>query len=226
MFAVAIDGPSGAGKSSISKAVAEKLGFLYVDTGALYRATALGLLEKEVPLDDIEKVTDALKTIKVDICHDSTGQRVLLDGKDVTKDIRSQDVSRSASLASAIPAVREFLLDLQIEIASKNNIIMDGRDIGTVVLPNAQVKIFLTASPQERARRRLGQMKSSGMKAEYSTVLRDINERDDRDVNRELAPLKPAEDAVMVDSTKNQKYQTVAIIVEIIQKKLDEQDKA
>lgn len=219
MFAVAIDGPSGVGKSTVSRAAAEKLGFIYVDTGALYRTLALFLIEHEVDIGDEAAVKAVLPAIKIEMRYTEAGQRMLLCGKDVTDKIRTEVVSRAASVTSAIPAVRAFLLHLQTEMAQRYNIIMDGRDIGTVVLPHAQVKIFLTAKAEERARRRCEQLKAAGTDADYAAVLKDIQERDYRDTHRETAPLKPAPDAVIVDSTENEMADTVDTIVDIIRKR-------
>lgn len=221
MFSVAIDGPSGAGKSSISRAVAKELNFIYVDTGALYRAIGLYLLENGIDPGDADSVCDALQDLQVDLRHTDNGQRVFLCKRDVTDHIRSPEVSNAASVSSVIPAVRSFLLGIQTEIAAKNDVVMDGRDIGTVVLPNANVKIFLTAAPEERARRRCLQMESSGMETDYNTVLGDILMRDDRDSNRKIAPLKPAPGAITVDSTANERWETVRIITDIIKKELE-----
>lgn len=221
MFAVAIDGPSGAGKSSVSKAVAARLGFIYVDTGALYRTVGLYLIRNGISPENADAVAAALPDISVEMKHDKSGQRMLLCGEDVTDKIRSGDVSTAASKASAIPAVRRFLFQLQTDMAEKYNVVMDGRDIGTVVLPHAQVKIFLTASPEERARRRVAQLRRQGIPEDYDAVLREIKERDERDSSREVAPLKPCEGAILVDSTNNKKMeQTVNTICELIQKKL------
>lgn len=221
MFSVAIDGPSGAGKSSISREVAEELNFIYVDTGALYRAIGLYLVENGISPGDSGAVCAALQEIQVDIRHTAEGQRVFLCKRDVTDSIRSPEVSNAASEASVIPEVRSFLMDIQTDIAAKNDVVMDGRDIGTVVLPNANVKIFLTAAPEERARRRCLQMESSGMETDYNTVLGDILMRDDRDSNRKIAPLKPAPGAITVDSTANERWETVRIITDIIKKELE-----
>lgn len=221
MFAVAIDGPSGAGKSSVSKAVAGRLGFIYVDTGALYRTVALYLIRHGIAPDNVTAVTAALPDISVEMKHDQRGQRMLLCGEDVTDQIRTGDVSTVASVSSAIPAVRAFLFQLQTDMAEKYNVVMDGRDIGTVVLPHAQVKIFLTASAEERARRRMEQLRHQGITENYDTVLREIKERDERDSSRELAPLKPCEGAILVDSTNNKEMtQTVDTICGLIKEKL------
>lgn len=222
MFAVAIDGPSGVGKSSISKKLAQELGFMYVDTGAIYRTLALYLIENNVDLRNKEEVCKKITGAKVEIEHTDDGQRMFLCGEDVTDKLRTEIVSQSASKISVISDVREYLLSLQTEIAEKNNVVMDGRDIGSVVLPNAQVKIFLTASANERANRRVNQLKKRGIEAEYEEVLKDIEERDFRDKNREIAPLKPTEDAIIIDSTENTKDKTVGILLKIIREKLSD----
>ncbi len=201
MFSVAIDGPAGAGKSSVAKAAAKELGFIYVDTGALYRTIGLYLLEHGIDPRDAEKVEAALSEIQVEPRVAPEGQQMFLCGENVTDRIRTPEVSMAASNCSAIPAVRAFLLELQRELARKSNVLMDGRDIGTVVLPNAQLKVFLTASPEERARRRVKQLRESGHEAEYEEILKDIQQRDYQDTHREAAPLKQAEDAVLLDTS-------------------------
>ena len=201
-YAIAIDGPAGAGKSTIAKALAKELGFRYVDTGAIYRTVAyfldlLGVSPKDV--DGVERYIDELT---VNIEYDETGlQHMIMNGMDVTGDIRSQDISQKASLVSAHAVVREVLLDMQRDVARKNNVIMDGRDIGTVVLPNADVKIFLTASPEVRAKRRTDELTAKGQKAVYETILKEIIQRDYQDSHRLVAPLKQADDAVLVDTS-------------------------
>jgi cytidylate kinase len=201
-YAIAIDGPAGAGKSTIAKRLAKELGFQYVDTGALYRTVAyfldlLGISPKDV--DGVERYIDELT---VNIEYDETGlQHMIMNGMDVTGDIRSQDISQKASLVSAHAVVREVLLDMQRDVARKNNVIMDGRDIGTVVLPNADVKIFLTASPEVRAKRRTDELTAKGQKAVYETILKEIIQRDYQDSHRLVAPLKQADDAVLVDTS-------------------------
>ncbi len=201
MFAVALDGPAGAGKSSVAKAAAAALGFVYVDTGALYRTIGLYLLEQGVAADDPAAVEAALPKIKIDMAYGEEGQKMFLCGREVTGSIRTPEVSMAASACSAIPAVRAFLLELQRELARQNNVIMDGRDIGTVVLPEAQLKVFLTASPEERARRRAAQLEESGQKADYDKILAEIVKRDYQDSHRAAAPLKQAEDALLLDTT-------------------------
>ncbi len=218
MIAVAIDGPAGAGKSTIAKAVAKKLGFLYVDTGALYRATGLKFsrLGASTELNcDIEAV---LKKTDVDIKYIDGTQHVFLDGADVSGDIRTPEASMMASAVSAKPPVRAFLLEMQRKIARENNVIMDGRDIGTVVLPDAKIKIFLTASPEERANRRYKELIEKGEKVKYEDVLSDIIERDYNDSHRAIAPLKPAEDSILVDTSDKNLEQSISCLTKIIEK--------
>lgn len=220
MISIAIDGPGGAGKSSIAKALAERIGFIYVDTGALYRSIGLYMLENNVDLSDSNAITGKLKDISVELKYVDNKQRVILCGKDVSEDIRKPEVSMAASKVSAIPEVREFLLSLQRDMADKNNIIMDGRDIGTVVLPNAQIKMFLTASPEERAMRRYKELIAKGEEVEYETVLSELNERDYNDSHRSVAPLKPADDAAVIDTTGNNLEQSVDMIMKFIAPKI------
>lgn len=196
MINVAIDGPAGAGKSSIAKATAAEIGFIYVDTGALYRSVALFALENGLDSDGLVK---SLEKINVSLEFADGSQHVILNGADVSDKIRTAEVSMNASKVSAIPEVREFLFGLPKKIAAENNIIMDGRDIGTVVLPDADLKIFLTASAEERANRRFKEMTDSGIT--YEQVLEDIKQRDYNDMHRDIAPLKQAEDAVLLDTT-------------------------
>lgn len=216
MTAVAIDGPAGAGKSTIARAVAKELSYIYVDTGALYRAVALFVLQKGVSPEDTAHVCALLKEISVSLEYEDGEQKVMLCGKDVSGQIRSAEVSMASSKVSAIPEVRSFLFSVQRDIARTHNVIMDGRDIGTVVLPNAQVKIFLTASAEVRARRRYDEMIQKGMKAEYSEVLKDLKQRDYNDIHRKVSPLKKAEGAVSVDTTGETLEQSVARLTEII----------
>lgn len=197
---IAIDGPAGAGKSSTAKLVAKKLGYIYVDTGALYRTVGLYSIRKGIDTKDAEKVIATLPDIKVELKFVDGAQHVFLNGEDVSEDIRTPEASMGASNVSAIPKVREFLFDLQRSIATENNCIMDGRDIGTVVLPNADVKIFLTTSVEERATRRYKEMLEKGEEADYNDILEDIKKRDYQDSHREVAPLKQADDAIYVDN--------------------------
>lgn len=199
---IAIDGPSGAGKSTIARRAAEHLGFLYVDTGAMYRAVALYVVNHGAKPDCADEVEPLLENIKVELKLQNGEQRVLLNGEDVSDSIRTPAISMAASAVSAIPKTREFLLSLQKDIAKAHNVIMDGRDIGTVVLPDADVKIFLTAAAEERAKRRFDQLCEKGEKVDYDSILADIKERDYNDTHRETAPLKKADDAVLIDSTE------------------------
>ena len=220
MIAVAIDGPAGAGKSSVARAAAKETGFMYVDTGALYRTVTLDLLRRGVDLDDPDAVEAALPQIRISLSYEDGEQKVFLGGEDVTEHIRTEEVSRSTPACAAIPAVRSFLLDLQRDLAREHRVIMDGRDIGTVVLPDAPLKIFLTASPQERARRRAAQLEAAGEPANFSEILRDIVARDERDSHRETAPLKQAEDAVLLDTSDLNFEASVAAVAALIRDRL------
>lgn len=220
MFSIAIDGPAGAGKSSVAKEAAKALGFVYVDTGALYRAVALYMLRHGITPSDAEAVEAALPAVTVDLRYEPDGQHVLLCGEDVSDAIRMPEVSTAASDCSAIPAVRKFLFSLQTGMAERYNVLMDGRDIGTVVLPHAQVKIFLTASAEERARRRCRQLKEKGVEADYEKTLREIRERDEQDMNRETAPLKPAEDSVLLDTSELDFRGSVEKLLEIVRERM------
>ena len=221
MISIAIDGPGGAGKSTIAKALAKKLGFIYVDTGALYRAIGLYMINNGVDLKNAAAVTEKLDEVKVELKYVNGEQRVLLCGDDVSEDIRKPEVSMAASSVSAIPAVRDFLLGLQRKMASENNVIMDGRDIGTVVLPNAQIKLFLTASAEERAMRRYKELIEKGKKVEYETVYKELCERDYQDSHREVAPLKPADDSTIIDTTGNDLEKSVQVLMDFILPKLE-----
>ena len=220
MINVAIDGPAGAGKSTVARAAAKELGFIYVDTGALYRAVGVYCLRKEIVTTDAEGVCNILGEIKVELKFIDGVQHVYLNNDDVSTEIRLPEASMAASNVSAIPSVRAFLFDLQREIAAKNNCIMDGRDIGTVVLPNAQVKIFLTADPEERAMRRYLELQEKGSNVTYEEVLDDLKIRDYNDSHREIAPLKPAEDSVLINTTGNTLEQSINIIVQTIKEKM------
>ena len=217
---IAIDGPAGAGKSTIARAAATKLGFIYVDTGALYRSIGLYCLEKGIETTDETSVLDVLSDINVELRYIDNIQKVLLNGKDVSEDIRKPECSMAASNVSAIPNVRAFLLDLQQKMAKENNVIMDGRDIGTVILPNAEVKIFLTASPEERANRRYKELVEKGNNPDYNELLAEINQRDYNDMHRKTAPLKQADDAILFDTTTLDKESVVEELLSIISSKL------
>lgn len=201
MIHVAIDGPAGAGKSTVARKAAATLGFVYVDTGALYRTLGLGVLRRGIDPKDTDSVCAVLGDVRVELRFLDGAQHVFLDGEDVTGEIRTPEASMAASDVSAIPAVRAHLFSLQQDIAAQNNVIMDGRDIGTVVLPEAQVKIFLTASPEARAERRCKELAEKGMPTPYEDVLADIVQRDYNDTHRAAAPLRQAEDAVLLDTS-------------------------
>lgn len=220
MFAVAIDGPAGAGKSTIARRAAAELGFIYVDTGALYRTVALFMLRTGTETKDASAVEKQLANISVNICYKEDGQHVLLNGEDVSAAIRTPEVSLAASDVSAHPVVRSFLFDLQLSLAEQNHVVMDGRDIGTVVLPHAQAKIFLTASPEERARRRYLELQAKGMPDTYDEVLADVKQRDLQDSTRAVAPLKPAEDAVILDTTGYTLEESVEKLIAIVKERL------
>ena len=219
MINVAIDGPAGAGKSTVAKAAAKELGYIYVDTGALYRTIALNAVRHGV-LNDTEKIEAMLSDTKVELKYADGVQSVYLNGEDVSGLIRTPEISMGASVVSAIPKVRAFLLDLQRDIAKKNNVIMDGRDIATVVLPNADVKIFLFASPECRAKRRYDELIEKGESVTFDEVLDDVNKRDYQDSNREIAPLKPSEDSVMADTSELDLNGSVQLVVDIIKEKI------
>ena len=215
MNSIAIDGPSGAGKSTLAKQLAEKLGFLYVDTGAIYRTVALYVKQNGIDPADQKKVEMLLSTIDISMAYGEDGiQRMYLDKRDVSEDIRLHAISQMTSLVAKIPAVRAFLLDFQRGQAREHNVVMDGRDIGTVVLPQANVKIFLTASPEARADRRYKELCSRGQDISFDTILHDIVQRDAQDVNREIAPLKQAEDAVVVDTTHLNLAESLSVLLQ------------
>ncbi len=221
MISIAIDGPAGAGKSTIARRLARELGYRYVDTGAIYRTVAYFMDLWGVSPKDVDGVTRYIDELTVGIEYDEDGaQHMIMNGMDVTEDIRSQDISQKASLISAHAVVREMLLDMQREVAQRFNVIMDGRDIGTVVLPKATVKIFLTASPEVRARRRTDELLAKGQKANFDTVLKEIRQRDYQDTHREIAPLKMARDSIKVDTSDMNLDQAVEAIREIIRKKV------
>ena len=213
---IAIDGPAGAGKSTIAKMVSAKLGYIYVDTGALYRTVALYITENNIADEDIEK---SLAKADVSLRFVDGAQRVFLGDRDVSDLIRTPAISMAASRTSAIPAVRAYLFETQQKIARENNIIMDGRDIGTVVLPNADVKVYLTASVEERAMRRFKELMGKGMDLSLEQIEKDIEERDYRDMHREIAPLKQAEDAVYIDSSDMSIDEVKAAIIKLIESK-------
>ena len=218
---IAIDGPAGAGKSTIARRLAAELGYYYVDTGAIYRTVAYFLDLLGISPKDADGVSRYIDELTVEIEYDEEGkQHMLMNGMDVTDEIRTPDISQKASLVSAHAVVRDMLLDMQRDVAKKHNVIMDGRDIGTVVLPRATVKIFLTASAEIRAQRRCDELLAKGQKASFQQVLKDIQQRDYQDTHREIAPLKQAHDAVLVDTSNLNVDEAVAEIQRIVQEKL------
>lgn len=200
-YSIAIDGPAGAGKSTIAKALAKSLGYYYVDTGALYRGLAFGLLQMGVPFQNEKAVEEAIKGIHVELLYENGVQKVLCNGEDCTAFIRTSEIGEGASVISQYPSVRAKLLDLQRNVANTHSCVMDGRDIGSVVLPNANKKFFLTASAEVRARRRTLEFQEKGEPAEYETILEEVKKRDARDSGRAVAPLKRVEDAILIDSS-------------------------
>ena len=218
-FNIAIDGPAGAGKSTIAKAAAARLGFIYVDTGAMYRTLALHFIRLGIKCDEPEKITEALKDVRVTLSYDQGGQQVWLNGENVTGLIRSEQVGNMASASSVYGPVRRKLLSLQRDMAAASDVIMDGRDIGTHVLPDAQLKIYLTASSGERARRRFLELTEKGQTCDLAAIEKDIIERDFRDMNREIAPLKQAEDAVYLDTSDMTIEQVVGRILELYEQR-------
>ena len=220
-YAIAIDGPAGAGKSTIAKRAAKALSFIYVDTGAMYRAMGLYFLKKGISPEDQEEIEKACEDIQVSITYENGEQQVLLNGENVSSEIRREEVGNMASKTSANSRVREKLVALQRELASRENVVMDGRDIGTQVLPDATVKIYLTASSRERAKRRYLELQEKGMAANLEEIEADIIERDHRDMTREISPLCQAEDAVLVDAS----YMTIAEVTEAVLKAFEEKRK-
>ena len=221
-FNIAIDGPAGAGKSTIARRTAQELSFIYVDTGALYRALAVFLVDEGVSPEDTEKVKGAVKSVKVSIAYENGEQQVLVNGKNVTDRLRAESVGNMASTISAIPAVRAALLDLQRDLAKAHDVLMDGRDIGTNVLPDAELKIYLTASVETRAERRYRDLQEKGVEKPLSEIKKEIEERDHRDMTRAIAPLKQAEDAVYLDTS----HMNIDEVVEAIRKLYRERKKA
>lgn len=219
MIRIAIDGPSGAGKSSIAKAVAARLGIVYVDTGALYRTVGYYVRGKGIARTDREGVVSCLPHIKIEVRYEDGAQHVYLNGEDLGDRIREPEISMYASSVSAIPEVRAFLLDTQRDIAAKNSVIMDGRDIGTVILPNADVKIFMTASNEARAQRRTKELIAKGMDARYEDVLREMIERDENDRTRDVAPAVAAPDAILLDNSDMTIEENVDAVLSIIDRK-------
>jgi CMP/dCMP kinase len=215
MINIAIDGPAGAGKSTAARLAAAKLGFIYVDTGALYRTVGVAAMRRNIATNDRVRVPEMLKEITAELKFVDGVQHVLLNGEDVSEEIRTAEAGMAASDVSAMPEVRAFLLDLQKNMAKTDNVIMDGRDIGTVVLPNAELKIFLTASPEVRAKRRFDELTAKGQNVEFNELLEQIKLRDKQDSEREVAPLKPAEDSVYLDTSDMTLDEVVDKIVEL-----------
>lgn len=220
-YSIAIDGPSGAGKSTISKAAAKELGFVYLDTGAIYRTVAWHITMIGIGPKDTDHVPMLLDDANIEIDFREDGQHMILNGMDITGEIRTPEISSIASKVAAMPAVRDFLLDLQRDLAKKHNIIMDGRDIGTVVLPNASLKIYLTATAEERARRRHEEYLGKGQKSRYEDVLEDQKKRDHDDMTRKIAPLKQAKDAILVDTTELSFDESVEKVISLMKEKLE-----
>ena len=221
MVSIAIDGPAGAGKSTIARAASKELGYIYVDTGALYRSIGLYMIRHGISLQDAEAIAFNVENVQIELKFIQGEQRVFLGEEDVSDLIRTPEVSMAASAVSAVPKVRQFLLDLQKDMAKKNNVVMDGRDIGTVVLPNADVKIFLTASAEERAKRRCKELEEKGQAVSYQEVLTDIQQRDYNDSHREIAPLKQAEDAVLLDTSHLDLQQSIQALLDLVKNKLN-----
>lgn len=221
VYAIAIDGPAGAGKSTIAKILAKELGLIYVDTGALYRAVGYGVISQGIAPEDEPAVSAALEGMTVQLMHRDGEQRVLVNGEDVSGEIRTPVISMAASRVSAYPAVRAFLLNTQREIAATHSVVMDGRDIGTTILPNARVKIFLTASPEARATRRFAELQEKGDPATYDEVLADMIKRDYDDSHREISPLRQAPDAVLVDTSEDTLEQAVARMKAVVARELE-----
>lgn len=219
--AIAIDGPSGAGKSTLARALAKELGFLYVDTGAIYRTVGYYAYQKGLDPKNVEEITAILPEIHIEMVYGEDGlQHMLLNGCDVTKEIRLPEISMYASHVSAVPAVREFLMEMQRSMAREHDVIMDGRDIGTVVLPDASIKLFLNASPEDRAMRRFLELEQRGTPEPYDQLLAEIKERDYNDSHRAAAPLRPAEDAVLVNTTGNTFDKSFQLLLDLIKERL------
>ena len=219
-ISIAIDGPSGAGKSTLARSMAQKLGYLYVDTGAIYRTIGYHAFASHIDPRDEAAVAASLPALQVELAYGEDGlQHMLLNGRDVTKEIRLPEISMYASAVSAHPSVRAYLLEMQRELARTHNVIMDGRDIGTVVLPDAEVKVFLTASPEARARRRMLELEQRGTPEPVEKVLREIRERDWNDSHRAAAPLRQAEDAVLLDTTELDFQESEAALLEIVRRR-------
>ena len=220
-ISVAIDGPSGAGKSTVARAVAARMGYVYVDTGAMYRAIGLAVYRRGITGEDTAGIIASLPTVDISLAYQDGMQHVLLNGEDVSEAIRTPEIAQYASKVSAVPEVRRFLLDVQRDMANNSNILMDGRDIGTVILPDAPVKIFLTASAKTRAERRYRELKEKGQQVTLEGVLADIQARDRQDTTRAVAPLRQADDAVLLDTSALDLEQSIAAVLRIIREKTE-----
>ncbi|HAU31754.1 MAG: Cytidylate kinase [Desulfotomaculum sp. 46_296] len=219
-FCIAIDGPAGAGKSTVAKIVAERLNYIYIDTGAMYRAVTLRALQRYVNLEDEQALTDLAASTRIELSAGyNEGTRVFMDGKEVSLAIRAPEVSRSVSLVARVPGVRKELVNQQRRMARSSNVVMEGRDVGTVIVPDAQIKVFLTASANERAKRRLKDLAGQGFKITLGDMIEEINERDKLDSSRAVAPLVPAPDAKVIDSSKMQTHDVVELILELVRRR-------
>lgn len=216
MYNIAIDGPAGAGKSTIAKIVAKKLGYIYVDTGAMYRTMALSCFREGIKADEEEKVVDKCKSVNITLGYENDTQKVYLEGEDVSTQIRKEEIGNMTSAIAVYPPVRKILVEMQQDLAKKNDVVMDGRDIGTAVLPNADLKIYLTASSRTRAERRYNELVEKGQKCDIDEIEKDIKERDYRDMHRDVSPLVQAEDAVLVDSSNMSIEQVVDAIINLV----------
>lgn len=216
MYNIAIDGPAGAGKSTIAKIVAKKLGYIYVDTGAMYRTMALACFREGIKADEEEKVVDKCKSVNITLGYENDTQKVYLEGEDVSTQIRQEEIGNMTSAIAVYPPVRKILVEMQQDLAKKNDVVMDGRDIGTAVLPNADLKIYLTASSRTRAERRYNELVEKGQKCDIDEIEKDIKERDYRDMHRDVSPLVQAEDAVLVDSSDMNIEQVVEAIINLV----------
>ena len=221
-ISVAIDGPSGAGKSTVARAAAARLGYVYVDTGAMYRAIGLAVCRKGISGDDTASIVATLPEVRLDIRYEDGAQHILLCGEDVSDAIRTPEIAKYASRVSAVPEVRQFLLETQRDMAKNGNILMDGRDIGTVILPDAPVKIFLTASAEARAQRRYLELHEKGQSITFDEVLHDIQQRDEQDMTRAVAPLKQAADAVLLDTSDISLEQSIEAVLRIIRERVED----
>ena len=221
-ISVAIDGPSGAGKSTVARAAAARLGYVYVDTGAMYRAIGLAVCRKGISSDDTAGIVAVLPEVQLDIRYEDSAQHILLCGEDVSDAIRTPEIAKYASKVSAVPEVRQFLLETQRDMAKNGNILMDGRDIGTVILPDAPVKIFLTASAEARAQRRYLELHEKGQSITFDEVLHDIQQRDEQDMTRAVAPLKQAADAVLLDTSDISLEQSIEAVLRIIRERVED----